>query len=962
METQIQYLIFDEKFELVQSSPPPTTIFGNICQSGYLEAFLHFCAQNQPCGTPSREKLQQYLQKAVTEGGIVVNWAYNLPTEGEGLAKVSIAPLFLGGKQYIVCCNKDLKVLTKEEEARRLLEQIVDISPLPCVAFDENFQLIKVNHATMSLHNLPSESAYMDMFLEISPATQPCGTPSMEKMTAAFSDVFQTGSGTMVWMHKNRYTGEPIPVEVTAEAVPLGDKKAVLVYGRDLRDFYNYKETEERIRSRLEAILDSSPLLVSVYDENANPIYHSLSGVGFYGFDSKEQLDEGYFLTFPEFQPDGRKSLESSVQIIKEVAQKGRKMVSPWLMQTLQGDPIPCEISLVPMMLDGEAHVIAHTKDLRSEHKLQEAYTRSLAVEAAEESNKAKSRFLARMSHEIRTPLTAILGISEMHLQGQSLPAGLEKSFIKIHNSSHLLLGIINDLLDFSKIESGKMELSPHEYCLADMIANVAHMHTVYLGSKGIKFTINVDKDLPSVLIGDTLRIEQIIINLLSNAFKYTEEGFVELNVGLEECKKYDGHITLVVAVNDTGVGMTEEQLAILFEEYARFYERGTHIVSGTGLGMPIVATLAHMMDAHVDVKSKFGCGTQVTVRIPQKTKGEKKLGEEAVKRLQKFETATLSNAEQFKLPPEPMPYGSVLVVDDVEANLYVAKGLLSFYDLQVDTCESGQAAINKIKQGNVYDIIFMDHMMPVMNGTEAKRALREMGYSQPIVALTANAIIGQAEEFIKEGFDDFVSKPISRKSLHAVLLKYVRDKQPRHVIEAARAATRNTEKLAIDVDNFQSGSELQNKLRKDFATTQQHTHKDICDAIQAQDLPRAHLLVHSLKGLAGLIHEGELTKIASKIERQLSEGKLPESALLDSLKAQLNIVLKNIGAAEEELPHYALLDELESMLRERKADAVKLVEELRNIPQAAILVHQVEKFDFKAALSSIAPLRDILG
>ncbi|MCL2621220.1 MAG: PAS domain S-box protein [Defluviitaleaceae bacterium] len=1102
MNCQIQYLIFDENFNIAEASPPLATVFGNLVDGqSYVDAFLGSCPPIQPCGTPSREKLENLLTKAFGEGGFGAEWTCLAPCgDMVNTVKVSFTPVVLAGKRFVISHNQENDQQTPEEiiekESSQMMRYIVETSPLPCVVLDQDFQVIKVNRATMLLHDLPYEKAYQEMFHEISEPIQPCGTPSQEKLEQEFSKVFALGKGTMLWMHRNRHTGEPIPVEVTAELVSTGDKNLLLVYGRDLRKEYELREAEQQTRIRLEAILDTSHLLSTVFDGNGIPVYNSGSGVEFYGFESKEHLDKNHHLVFPEFQPDGTRSLAHATKMIQEVAKTGQKITKLWEFQRLDGEPIPCEVSLVPLTLGGEKYVLGHTKDLREQQKLKEVYARnrermmamldaspsmcivfdqeyncidvnqaaaklfglpyprlflertddfspefqpcgtpsrekmnqvlqhafdfgnhyfewmhqtldgnpipcevhltrvtsyektvviayardmreqksmlaalqnafakSLAVEAAEESNKAKTRFLARMSHEIRTPLTAILGISEMHLQAKKLSPQMEKSFIKIHNSSHLLLGIINDLLDFSKIESGKMELSDQEYSLSNMIANVAHMHTVYLGSKGIKFIINADENLPEVLIGDPLRIEQIIINLLSNAFKYTESGSVELRVSFEplDCGEC---VDLIIAIKDTGVGMTEEQLAVIYDEYTRFYKRGTHIVSGTGLGMPIVATLAQLMDAHVNVESQPNVGTTATVRIPQKMRGDEVLGADTIKRLQQFEAATISDAGQFGMPPEPMPYGKVLVVDDVDANLYVARGLLDFYDLKVETCESGFEAIKKVREGNVYDIIFMDQMMPGMSGTEAKRTLREMGYTHPIVALTANAIIGQAEEFAKEGFDDFLSKPISRKNLNAVLLKYVRDKQPLHIIEAARSAAEqlgNTD--GNNADDFQNSKELQARLRSDFAKNQRNSFKNIVNAINAGDLHNAHLLAHSLKGLAGLIYEDGLAKAAAMVEQQLSKGNVPEDMHMTALESRLMFVLDSIGEvmSKGNSEISALLDDLQDLLQQRKSDAVNAIDPLRQIPEAAILVRQVERFDFKTAFGSLVTLRDIL-
>jgi len=399
-------------------------------------------------------------------------------------------------------------------------------------------------------------------------------------------------------------------------------------------------------------------------------------------------------------------------------------------------------------------------------------------MEVIKESNKAKSQFLARMSHEIRTPITAVLGISEIelknHERNQTLTPRLAESFGKIHSSATSLLGIVNDILDLSKIEADKLEILCNEYDVASMISDVAHTHLAYLKDKSIRFRVEVDEDIPAKLLGDVLRIKQVMNNLLSNAFKYTQKGSVTLSIAWAR----EG---LFTTITDTGVGMEKGQLEALAmsNDYIRFHEEKMRHVEGTGLGMPIVYNLVHMMGGAIGLDSEIGRGTVVTVHLPQglSSSTPKPLGIEAARRLERFEVSSLlpTNNKPSRLQ-KLMPHGKVLVVDDVESNLYVIRGMLEPYELQYETCSSGKEAIDKIKGGKVYDIIFMDQMMPEMDGTEAMNVIRQMGYTKPIVAFTANVLVDQLEELLRVGFDDFVSKPVDGGMLDRVLSKYIKD------------------------------------------------------------------------------------------------------------------------------------------------------------------------------------------
>ncbi|MCL2840143.1 MAG: response regulator [Defluviitaleaceae bacterium] len=575
----------------------------------------------------------------------------------------------------------------------------------------------------------------------------------------------------------------------------------------------------------------------------------------------------------------------------------------------------------------------------------------------AEEKAKAKNEFLARISHEIRTPISAVLGISEIGLQTPGITKNAEESFSKIYSSGKLLLGLVNDILDFSKLEGGKMTVAEDKYNTPSLISNAVNLQ--FSSGSNIKFNMNIDENLPTALIGDALRIEQIIINILSNAFKYTNEG----SVGLTLCSKpiNADEIMLVIIIEDTGLGMTKEQIAVIFNDYTRFHEQEKSTISGTGLGMPIVANLLEIMNATIDIQSKVGVGTTVTISIPQKIGSSKVLGAEIVKKLQSFEVPTDKIIKRRTF--EPMPYGKVLVVDDIETNLYVAKGLLAVYSIHVETCKSGYEAIDKIQHGNSYDIVFMDHMMPGIDGIETMKQLRRMGYSAPIIILTANALAGQENMYIKRGFDGFLSKPIMTDKLNFLLMKHIKDKQTPETIEAAKNA------VEIEyIEDYRDSAYVLGKLRSDFVKNHQYFMRDLMTALDTGDIETAHINAHTLKGLAALIHEPVLSKLAEDIENLLSEN-LPIEDKLSPIENELNRVIESIGRVDskgkymefDKFKAIALLDELRPLLESRKAESLNLLEAFRTIPEAGILVKQLENFNFKAALTSMNTLKAML-
>jgi len=390
-------------------------------------------------------------------------------------------------------------------------------------------------------------------------------------------------------------------------------------------------------------------------------------------------------------------------------------------------------------------------------------------------ASQAKGSFLANMSHEIRTPLNAIIGLTEAEMRKASPQTEID-NLRKIHASGNLLKGIINDILDMSKIESGKFDISLAVYDFADMLYDTIMLNTVRIGSKPITFIISADESIPQRMKGDELRIKQLLSNLLSNAFKYTPEGSVELRASW---KREMGGAKLIFEIADTGIGIRAEDIRKLFSEYDRINQDITRDIEGTGLGLSISKGLADLMGGRIYAQSEYGKGSVFSVEIWQEIIDAAPIGAQVATELKNF---TYSPAFDISaLERIPMPYARVLVVDDVDLNLEVAAACLEPYEIQVDFSNSGADAVLRINNGEPkYDLVFMDHMMPGMDGIEAVRAIREIGtdYASalPIVALTANALAGNDKMFADNGFQGFLSKPIELDKLDIVLRKWVYD------------------------------------------------------------------------------------------------------------------------------------------------------------------------------------------
>ena len=476
-----------------------------------------------------------------------------------------------------------------------------------------------------------------------------------------------------------------------------------------------------------------------------------------------------------------------------------------------------------------------------------------LSMVEAQKASKAKSDFLATMSHEIRTPLNAILGITQIELQKTLEENDTSRALQRIHLSGRTLLGIINDILDMSKIETGNLEFTNAEYSVGSLISETVQSNILRIGSKEVEFVLEADENLPERLVGDELRIKQILNNVLSNAIKYTKKGYVKFVISSERSESVT---TLKFVVHDTGQGLKPDDIKNLFDPYSRFNLEENRSVEGAGLGLTITQRLVLMMGGNIHVESEYGKGSVFTIYLKQQTVSDEVIGKELADRLSSF--VFLNIGERNLVSYEPMPYGSILVVDDVETNLHVAEGLLAPYHVRVETVTSGFEVLEKIERGAKYDIILMDHMMPKMDGIETTNKLRQQGYDGTIIALTANALIGSDEMFRSKGFDWYISKPVDIRQLDAALLRFVRDKHPnKHIV--------HERKLLFQPTKPQN---MQPKLRNAILRDATRAVKAIKESLENGDVSVFITSVHAMKSAMANIKEIQIAEMADKLEK----------------------------------------------------------------------------------------------
>jgi PAS domain S-box-containing protein len=507
------------------------------------------------------------------------------------------------------------------------------------------------------------------------------------------------------------------------------------------------------------------------------------------------------------------------------------------------------------------------------------------AKEAAEAASRAKSAFLATMSHEIRTPLNAILGLSEIQLQNR-LPEDAHADLEKIYNSGSTLLGIINDILDISKIEAGNFELVPVAYDTPRLINDTVQLNIVRIGSKPITFKLNIDDTLPARLSGDELRVKQVLNNILSNAFKYTRAGTVTLRARWERRGR---DAFMIFAVGDTGQGIRQEDTGRLFSEYSQLDTRANRKIEGTGLGLSITKRLVEMMDGSIAVESEYGKGSTFTVRLRQEIVDESPIGKEVAANLMAFRLVETRRSRSKNLIRTRMPYGKVLVVDDVATNLDVAKGLMLPYGLTIDCVLSGPEAIEKIRGAEPkYDAVFMDHMMPGMDGIEATRIIRneigsEYAKTVPVIALTANALAGNEELFLGAGFNAFIAKPIDIMRLDVILNQWVRNKQSEETLWKAAGAETGAagglpENAELEGMDFAAGrkrygtGEIYLRILQSYLIHTPELLKRL-RSLTRETLPDYAITVHGLKGASYGVCAGAIGKDAEELEFAAKAG-----------------------------------------------------------------------------------------
>ena len=790
----------------------------------------------------------------------------------------------------------------------RINRSILESMPVGMIVFDgDPLQIIDSNDELSKMFNAPRQQIIDRYFQDFMPEYLPDGSSSREVAMIMCKRAMAGETVKAEWPHITA-DGVPIPCEVTLTRVKDEDDFIGLGFLYDLTEIY--KREQELLKAQEINKLQLTKLnlamkaaRIGMWDmevirddpvNNVNVIQWSDEFRDLLGFTDENDfpniINSFHDCLHPEdfervtnaiashmLDTTGNTPYDIEYRVIKKNGDIAHIKATGETIRDKDGNPI--RVAGTAMDITGEKNNLIHLQRLRMQ---------------AEDANLAKSAFLANMSHEIRTPLNAVIGLSDLILgTDDDLTEESRYRLEQINNAGATLLGTVNDILDISKIEAGKFELVPGRYDIPSMINDAVAQSILHRGDKPIEFKMDVCKDLPTHLFGDELRIKQILNNLLSNAFKYTKKGTVSLSIS---CARVESDVLLTFIISDTGIGIREEDIESLFRDYVQVDMSANRKIVGTGLGLSIASKLAELMNGYIIVESEHGKGSVFTVKIEQKSVTDDIIGEEVIKSLVCMSYSEQKRQQIGALSRISLPYARVLIVDDVVTNLDVAKGLMKPYNMRIDCVTGGIEAVEAMHDERVrYNAIFMDHMMPGMDGMEATKLIREIGtdYAMniPIIALTANAIVGNEDMFLNKGFQAFISKPIEINRLDAVIREWVRDKEQEELLllqddqpdEPLQGSTSDLMKfdktipglnIRKGLKRFSGDSDAYLDVLRSFTVNTLTLLES--SRIMSEDKSRIsdyETIVHGIKGSSRAIHAEDVGDMAEALEEAAKSG-----------------------------------------------------------------------------------------
>ena len=632
---------------------------------------------------------------------------------------------------------------------------ILDSNPLAVVVLDCENNFTDCNDAALRLYGVSSKSELLDNFFMFSTPIQPNGMFSGEYARELILCAVELGELYAEWTHINK-SGDIIPCEIILKRIDLEETYIIIVYVRDLRAEIETQAEVKEITERNKIMIDMTPICFVFFDDNFYIVDCNPAALALFSVSTPREFAEGFYSFSPEYQKDGKLSVESYITNMQTAFNEGRADFE-WDHLTATGGELPVDVTLIRVEYKGSYRLAGYFRDLREYRamlaEMQFAEQKLiLAKELAEDSSRTKSEFLANMSHEIRTPMNGIIGITNLALRNET--SDMQRAYLqKIDQSAKSLLRIINDILDFSKVEAGKLEVEKSEFRVDAVINDIRNITSLSFSQKGILLITDISKDIDFNLIGDSLRLQQVLLNITSNAIKFTNKGQVTISVSIS--KIVEGTVELLFAVKDTGIGMTEEQISKVFDAFGQADSSTSRKYGGTGLGLAICKALVELLGGSIWAQSVPDVGSTFYFTAVFETVSARELPH-------------VENVDynEFSIPQEYLG-ARLLLVEDNEINQLIANEILVSAGFAIDIAGNGEEALEKVMK-NGYDLILMDIQMPEMDGLTATSIIRsDDRYKHiPIVAMTANAMQGDRERSIEAGMNDHVTKPLNPRLL----------------------------------------------------------------------------------------------------------------------------------------------------------------------------------------------------
>ncbi|MCL2185368.1 MAG: ATP-binding protein [Treponema sp.] len=880
------------------------------------------------------------------------------------------------------------------KEVHDYAKLLLDSTPISCMLWDEDSKLYDCNKKTMELFGLQDKEEVERRFGELSPEYQPDGRHSIKTIVNYVIETIEKGQVIFQWVHQMP-SGEPIPAEITLIRINFGNDVFVAAYLRDLREQKKMIAEIEQRDMLLQTVNKAASLLldsgISDFEDN---LYKSMSMMAravdadrayiwknifyndemcstqLYEWVEDSVMPQGKDFTnnvsYNKFLPDWFDIL-SKGECVNNIASNFQfstyKFLSATQVKSAFVAPIfvqdhfwgfvgfdDCHIER--MFTVNEASILNSGCLLIGNAFLRHNMTLELkdTAEEAKAANNSKSSFLANMSHEIRTPMNSIVGFSELALD-DDIPHKTRDYLSKILENSEWLLQIINDILDLSKIESGKMELENIPFNLHELFAACRTVIMPKAIEKGLAMHFYAEPSVGKKIYGDPTRLRQVFVNLLSNAIKFTNTGLIKMQASVKDIGS--NSVTMFFEIKDSGIGIASDQLKKIFDPFVQAETGTTRKFGGSGLGLPITKNIVELMGGSLNVESTLGVGSKFSFEI-------------TFNAVDSTEDDSYTRRIIFNDMEKPTFEGEVLLCEDNLMNQQVICEHLARVGIKTEVAQNGKIGVDMVKKRirkgeKQYDLIFMDIHMPVMDGLEASVKILELDAGIPIVAMTANIMSNDRNIYINRGMSDCVGKPFTSQELWRCLMKYFKPItwQKEDITERQKA------------DNA-----LHQKLINNFVKNNKGLMSEIKKALDTSDIELAHRLVHTLKSNAGQLSKTLLQKTAEDAENCLKDGKnLLASWQIEALETELNVALTELTPLvfEPALPNVTelldinsaleVLEKLETLLEDGDTECLTYISKLQMIPESGELIRQIEEFDFQPATKTLSDLKSkILG